>query len=251
MMRLIQANGFHPGSSDCIKNTEVLKIHLFCFKDVISVIIFLAVIVYWVLPEVAPGIFPAAAFTAIKTWGTTLPLMFALALLCVIHVGKSPITTFRELTSTSTVTVLLFIGAVTILGSAVSSADSGISACLGNILAPITSNMPPFVLVLVVALGTIVLTNFISNTVCMLLFYSLSIPIMSSMSQPVIGLTVIIGVMACFASLVPSAAVTAPFFFGPEHITVKNSFKWNIVAIVLAWAVAVFIIYPLSNVIAG
>ena len=220
-------------------------------QGIISVIIFLAVIVYWVLPEVAPGIFPAAAFTAIKTWGTTLPLMFALALLCVIHVGKSPITTFRELTSTSTVTVLLFIGAVTILGSAVSSADSGISACLGNILAPITSNMPPFVLVLVVALGTIVLTNFISNTVCMLLFYSLSIPIMSSMSQPVIGLTVIIGVMACFASLVPSAAVTAPFFFGPEHITVKNSFKWNIVAIVLAWAVAVFIIYPLSNVIAG
>ena len=220
-------------------------------QGIISLVIFLAVIAYWVLPEVVPSLFPAAALSFIKTWGTTLPLMFALALLCVIHVGGKPITTFRELTSTSTVTVLLFIGAVTILGNAVSSADSGISVCLGNILSPITSHMSPFVLVLVVALGTIVLTNFISNTVCMLLFYSLSVPIMLSMGEPVLGLTVIIGVMACFASLVPSAAVTAPFFFGPEHITVKNSFKWNIVAIVLAWAVAVFVIYPLSNLILG
>ncbi len=220
-------------------------------QGIISLVIFLAVIAYWVLPEVVPSLFPAAALSLIKTWGTTLPLMFALALLCVIHVGGKPITTFRELTSTSTVTVLLFIGAVTILGNAVSSADSGISVCLGNILSPITSHMSPFVLVLVVALGTIVLTNFISNTVCMLLFYSLSVPIMLSMGEPVLGLTVIIGVMACFASLVPSAAVTAPFFFGPEHITVKNSFKWNIVAIVLAWAVAVFVIYPLSNLILG
>ena len=220
-------------------------------QGIISIIVFLAVILYWVLPEVVPGIFPAEALAMIKTWGTTLPLMFALALLCVIHVGKKPITTFPVLTSTSTVTVLLFIGAVTILGNAVSSADSGISACLGNILSPITANMSPFVLVLVVALGTIVLTNFISNTVCMLLFYSISVPIMASMGQPVVGLTVIIGVTACFASLVPSAAVTAPFFFGPEHITVKNAFKWNVIAIVLAWAIAVFLIYPLSTVIAG
>ena len=120
-------------------------------QGIISLVIFLAVIAYWVLPEVVPSLFPAAALSLIKTWGTTLPLMFALALLCVIHVGGKPITTFRELTSTSTVTVLLFIGAVTILGNAVSSADSGISVCLGNILSPITSHMSPFVLVLVVA----------------------------------------------------------------------------------------------------
>ncbi len=216
-------------------------------QGIITVVVFAAVVVYWVLPEVAANLIPETVMSFINSWGTTIPLIFSMSLLCVLHVDGKPVTTFPVMTSTATVSMLVFIGAVTVLGNIVSNADSGISECLNNILSPVTANMSPFMLVLVVALGTIVLTNFISNTVCMLLFYSLSMPLMSAMGEPVLGLTVVIVAMASFASLVPSAAVTAPFFFGPEHITIRNSFKWNVLAIALAWVIGTFITYPLSN----
>ena len=151
------------------------------------------------------------------------------------------------MTSTSTVTVLLFIGAVSVLGSAISSPDTGISACLANILSPITSSIPIFAVIIIAFLGRIILTNFISNTVCMLLFFSLVVPIASAAGQNVSAIIILLCVLACFASLVPSAAITAPFYFGEQYITVKNSFKSNIMMIVIVWALISFVVFPLCN----
>ena len=109
-------------------------------QGIITIVLLVLVVLYWVLPTIFPSMLPAKIAAVYSTWGTTLPLIIAMALLCIIHINGKPITTFREMTSTSTVTVLLFIGAVSVLGSAISSPDTGISACLANILSPITSS---------------------------------------------------------------------------------------------------------------
>ena len=217
----------------------------------ITIILLLLVILYWILPTIFPGMLPEGIKAKYTAWGSNLPLIIAMVLLCVIHVDEKPIASFRDMTSTSTVTVLLFIGAVTVLGSAVSSADTGISVCLANLLAPVTSKMGVFMIVALSTLGCIILTNFISNTVCMLLFFSLSVPLVAAAGVPTLGVIIVLCVAACFASLVPSAAVTAPFFFGPGHITVKNTAKVNIIMILVTWAILSFVIYPLSGVILG
>ena len=216
-------------------------------QGIITIVLLLLVVLYWVLPTIFPSMLPAKIAAVYSTWGTTLPLIIAMALLCVIHINGKPITTFREMTSTSTVTVLLFIGAVSVLGSAISSPDTGISACLANILSPITSSIPIFAVIIIAFLGCIILTNFISNTVCMLLFFSLVVPIASAAGQNVSAIIILLCVLACFASLVPSAAITAPFYFGEQYITVKNSFKSNIMMIIIVWALISFVVFPLCN----
>ncbi|MCC8161743.1 MAG: anion permease, partial [Lachnospiraceae bacterium] len=216
-------------------------------QGLISLIMLLLVIVYWIVPVVFPNLLGDQLMALYNSWGSSMPLIIAIALLCVIHVDGKPISTFREMTSTTTVSTLLFIGVVVTLGTAISSESAGISAWLGNLLAPVTSNMSVFVIVVIGCLGCVILTNFISNTVSMLLFYSVMVPIVEAGGGPVIGVIVMLCMMACFASLVPSAAVTAPFFFGPGHITVKNTAKWNVVMIFVAWAITVFLIYPLCN----
>ncbi|MCU6761582.1 transporter%2C divalent anion:Na+ symporter (DASS) family [uncultured Roseburia sp.] len=213
----------------------------------ITIIMLLLVVLYWVLPTIFPSMLPENIKAVYSAYGTAFPLIIAMVLLCIIHIKGRPITTFREMTSTSTVTVLLFIGAVTVLGNAVSSPETGISACLTNILSPITSSMSIYAIVIIALLGCVILTNFISNTVCMLLFFSISVPLISAAGGNVIPLIILLCVMACFASLVPSAAITAPFYFGNENITVKNSLKWNLIMIALAWAGVSFIIYPASR----
>lgn len=216
-------------------------------QGIITIVLLVLVVLYWVLPTIFPSMLPAKIAVVYSTWGTTFPLIIAMALLCIIHINGKPITTFREMTSTSTVTVLLFIGAVSVLGSAISSPDTGISACLANILSPITSSIPIFAVIIIAFLGCIILTNFISNTVCMLLFFSLVVPIASAAGQNVSAIIILLCVLACFASLVPSAAITAPFYFGEQYITVKNSFKSNIMMIVIVWALISFVVFPLCN----
>lgn len=216
-------------------------------QGIITIVLLVLVVLYWVLPTIFPSMLPAKIAAVYSTWGTTFPLIIAMALLCIIHIDGKPITTFREMTSTSTVTVLLFIGAVSVLGSAISSPDTGISACLANILSPITSSIPIFAVIIIAFLGCIILTNFISNTVCMLLFFSLVVPIASAAGQNVSAIIILLCVLACFASLVPSAAITAPFYFGEQYITVKNSFKSNIMMIIIVWALISFVVFPLCN----
>lgn len=105
--------------------------------------------------------------------------------------------------------------------------------------------MSVFAFITLLSLVFITMTNFISNTVCMMLYYNLAIPIVAAAGLPTAGITVIICIIASFASLVPSAATTAPFFFDSGHITVKNSWKWNVAMIAAAWALVSFIVYPL------
>lgn len=94
---------------------------------------------------------------------------------------------------------------------------------------------------------TIFMTNFVSNVVSMLLFFGLVIPVIAGTAVSSVGVAIIICIVANFASLVPSAAVTAPLFFGPEHITVKNTLPWNLIMIAAAFLVSMLVLFPLGN----
>lgn len=214
-------------------------------EGAISLVVFALVILYWIIPVIFPNLLNESMTALYNKWGTSLPLIIGMSLLCIIHVNNKPIADFRDMTGTTTIITLLFIGIVSVLGTAVSSDAAGISACLNTILAPFTSNMSMFMIVVLGCLGCIILTNFISNTVSMLLFFSLILPIVQAGGGAVNLVIILLCIMACFASLVPSASVTAPFFFGPEHITVKNTFKWNVIMILFAWFITAFIVYPL------
>ena len=204
---------------------------------------------YLIDPELTPALFPEAVRSALSTWGNTIPPVAAVSLLCVIRVKGKPIASFSAVTRTTPIGILLFVAAVVVLGTAVSSETTGISAVLSNLLAPVTSVLSPFWIVFFAILFCLILTNFISNTVSMMIFYSLTIPAIASTGISQVGVIIMITCAACFASLVPSAAVTAPFFFGDGHITVRNTFKWNLVMIFCAFVTIMGVMYPLAMVL--
>ena len=221
----------------------------FSREGIIATVLFIALIAVWVVPEVFPMILPESLKTVLSTWGNTVPAIIVMCLLCVIRVGDKPIGKFSEMASAAPMSLLVFIGAVTVLGSAVSSPESGISTALNHVLEPLTSSLSITVLVGLGVLMCLVMTNFVSNVVSMLLFFGLVIPVIAGTGVSQISVTVIICLVANFASLVPSAAVTAPLFFGPGHITVRNALKWNLIAIALCFVVCMAVLYPLGNVL--
>ena len=63
------------------------------------------------------------------------------------------------------------------------------------------------------------------------------------------AVTILIGLAASMASLTPSAAVPSPLFFGPEHLTMKNTVKINLLFIFLSFVVLMLFAYPFAQLI--
>ena len=214
---------------------------------VIASVIFIIVVLCWLIPDLFPHLLPAGVQGALKKWGVTIPTIIGVALLCIIHVDDKPVGNFKSMVKSIPLSLLLFVAAVVIFGSIFSNADTGISVALNNVLGPITSNLSPFVLCAIAYLLCLVLTNFVSNTVAMILFFGICIPAIAGTAVSSVAVTITLCIIANFASLVPSAAVTAPLFFGEGHVTVKNSLKWNLIMIGFAFLVAICVMYPLGN----
>lgn len=212
----------------------------------VSVTVFLIVIFLWLFPQFGGGLAPGFNASLIQ-WGATVPPILAVAFLCVLRINGKYIAKFGDLVARIPLGVVIFTATVTALGSAISSEETGISAFLRNTLAPITSGMSPILIVAFTLLGTLVLTNFISNTVAMLLFYSVATSLLAGFSGiPMIGLTILIGMLASSGLLLPSAAISCPLFFGPEHLTVKEMLKYSTLIICGMFILTMLLIWPLA-----
>lgn len=214
-----------------------------------SLVVFIIVIIAWLVPDIFQKVLPTSIITTLKTLGVTIPTILGVAVLCMVHIDGKPVGDFRTMTKSVPVSLLIFCGAVIIFGNIFSSKDAGISTALNNVLSPVTSNMAPVVLCALVFLLCLIMTNFVSNTVAMFLFFAICLSALAGTNVSMVAVTIIISMVANFASLVPSAAVTAPLFFGDGYITVKNTFKWNLIMIGLTFIVTIGIIYPLGNAI--
>lgn len=218
-------------------------------SGIIASVVFIIVIAFWLIPDLFPNLLPAPVQASLKAWGVTVPTIVGASLLCMIKVDGKPVGNFKSMVKSVPLSLLIFVGAVVVFGSIFSSADSGISVALSNILTPITANMSPFVLCAIAYALCLIMTNFVSNTVAMFLFFGICTPLLVGTAVSPVAVTITIAILANFASLVPSAAVTSPLFFGPEHITVKNSLKWNLVMIAICFVVSIVLLYPLGNAI--
>ena len=214
---------------------------------IIASVVFFIVVLSWIIPDLFPTLLPEAVQSTLKTWGPTIPTILGASFLCIVKVDNKPIGRFPNMIKSVPLSLLIFCGAVIVFGSIFNSPDAGISVALNNVLEPITSNLSPFVLCAIAYFLCLVLTNFVSNTVAMILFFSICIPALANTGVSNVAVTITLCIIANFASLVPSAAVTAPLFFGDGHITVKNSLKWNLIMIALTFLVSIFVLYPLGN----
>jgi di/tricarboxylate transporter len=166
-----------------------------------------------------------------------------------IRVKNKPIANYTEMTKNIPIGVLGFIGAVLVFGNALNHADAGIIAQLRHALEPFTSQMSPTIIVGIAIVGSLILTKFISNTVTMLLFVHITLPLVVGSDLSLAAVTILIGLAASLGALLPSSNVMAPVMFGPEHITFANTWKYNLIFLLLAYLPTLFILFPFANAI--
>ncbi len=227
-----------------LKNEEPMST-----EEKLTLAVFIGVVLMWLLPGIIKGFLPGVA-SAISTLGTPTPAIIGTVLLCIIHVKGKPLMNFGETVSKGVPWGAVFmVAATSILGSALTNKDAGVTAVITTALEPIIGDMSPILFVLIVSLATVIITNFASNTVTVTLMYSISVPLV--MSGAVHGvnpaaLTCIIGAGACVACATPPSTAHAAIAAGTGWLKTDTMLKTGLLWSVMAAVVFALVGYPIA-----
>jgi sodium-dependent dicarboxylate transporter 2/3/5 len=208
--------------------------------------VFIIVIAFVVLPQ----IFKVGPFLGyLNGLGVVVPAIFGVVALALLRADGKPIldvpAAFRKVPWPP----IIFAGTVSVFATPLSSEATGITTWLGNILQPSIGQLSPVLIVTVLIALAIIMTNFLSNTVTQVLFFNIGAVLLATSNYNLAAFAVIIAIASGMATITPSAAVPSPFFFGPGHLTMKATLKWNLIFIVACFVICAFVGVPLASAI--
>lgn len=218
-------------------------------EEKIVVTVFLAVVMIWMAPGLIGGIMPQAT-RFLNGLGNAIPPMLGLIVLSLIKVEGKLIMNFAETMSKGVPWSSWLLVATTImLGSAITNKDIGLTAWLGNMIAPAVSELPPIICVVLIVSFTVLITNFATNVVAVTLVCSVALPLVISGAVPNLNapaMATVIGMGACVAMATPPSTAPAAIAVGTGWLDTGTMFKWGMLICAIAVIVLTFIAYPLA-----
>ena len=219
-------------------------------KGKISAAAFIAAIALILLPELLVSVLPGFAGYW-KTCGVVVPAILAMSVLCIIRVGGEPVLDMKAALKSLPMGAIIFAGVVCVMSTPITSELTGINVWLSNILQPLVAGLNPFLIVFVLCVFALIMTNFLSNVVTMVLFFNIGVALLTGGSVNLGMFSILIGIMSAIACLTPAACAPMPLVFGPGHVTMKNTIRANLFFIVLTLIVTLAYIIPVAPLVLG
>lgn len=212
-----------------------------------SAIVYGLAILVWMLPGLSNVFFPALKPITSKLNNLYAPIVALLILQLVKLEDGKPVLTYKDALANVNWNTVVFIGCIMCIGAAVSNGASGIKDWLTLVMTPIFAKIPVGIFVFIIVAVGIILTNFISNAVCVAIMMALSMPLATGVyagqvNPVLVGLLVIYAVQNAWSTppATPSSAVAASYGW----LDTSNMFKWGMVIAVIF----IFIAFGLGNV---
>lgn len=156
--------------------------------------------------------------TFCKGMGSALPILLCICVMCIIPVEGKPLMDFNAMTKKIAWQSCMMIGTVRLLGTVVADEELGITPWIQQSFGPVIQGMSP-VLFMVVCVGMVLLlTNFVSNSIAMVLFkvaapLALLVP---GINGPALGVVMICA--AHYAMWTPGCTTTTSFVVGSGDV---------------------------------
>lgn len=216
----------------------------------ISVVVFLIAIALIILPEVLKSALPQ--FAAFWTGcGVVVPAILACTVMCMIHIGGKPVLDMPAAMKTLPMGAIVFAGVVCVMSTPITSELTGINVWMSNSLQPMLAGVSPVVIMIILTVGALVMTNFLSNVVTMTLFFNIGVALLNGGSLHMGMYSMVIGLASAMATLTPGACAPMPLIFGPGHVTMGNTVKTNLLFIILSFVVIMAFVVPFAPVVLG
>lgn len=209
-------------------------------------------VLLWFLPDIINYTAPREfAKVVTQRMGLTIPALLVPIAMCLTPVrGGGTVLTWEEWAKGVDWGMVIFIGGVLGLGSALSTAETGIPVALERGLGPMLGGLPEYAFVLAMSFVVILVTGFTSNLVCVSIFVPLGITLSKALGigHPV-ALGVVLGICASLAYLVPSGSTTNAIVAGSGWLRLSVMLRQGIVLTLIHTLVVTFVTYPLAKMI--
>ncbi len=191
----------------------------------------IALVVLTILPSCLPA---GGVKKFFNTFGTTTVILLVVAVVTALRDkdGK-PYFTFKELANNGIAWPLLFmVATATVMGGALSSADSGFTATLTNLFGPILSNASAYGCAVIIAAVTLALTNVINNTVAAAIMVPVMYPFATTLGINPLMMTAMICFCANCGLLLPCASPAGAMLHGnKEWVSTKDAEIFSLLGI--------------------
>ena len=165
----------------------------------------------------------------------TVPAMILICVLCLIRAEGKPVMDLKAAVGNVSLAFIIFMSAAVFLGTMLGFGDGGIGPWLGTIIAPVVDNMSPFMIVVVMMTLAIILSQFASNIVVVVLFLTIGAPLfMDGGGIGPVAFAILVGFISGMSCATPPSVITAALYYGPGHIVAKDVLKQNLIFLVFA-----------------
>lgn len=146
----------------------------------------------------------------------------------------------------------MFIASIMGLGSFMGNANIGIPDWMSQVLAPVFSNISPFVFLVIMVLLADLMTNFTSNTVTVSVMLAVAMPLAMGVYEGQISVFLVAALVTSAANngwTTPPASPTAAVVYGSDWVDTKSMIVWGLLAMVLHVIVTMTLGYALGSVL--
>lgn len=243
------AGRFDPMASQYIRD-EVAGLGRVKREELVSVGVFAAVVICWMLPDLAAGAWPALA-SYLRGLGYATPALFGAAILCFLTVRGKPLLTFSDWMGRSVEWgSVALVAAIMALGDVVADPATGIPEFLTATFAPLATNLSTAGFLVLVSLWVVLQTNVMSNFVSMALVYNTMAPLAAAtdLADPV-ALGVVLAVASRYAFCLPAATVVTALVIGSGWVPVRFMLRYGALLILPIVLLSAFVFYPFIHVV--
>jgi sodium-dependent dicarboxylate transporter 2/3/5 len=217
---------------------------------------FLCAILLWFVPDLAR--FTASRETADllqRNLHMSVPAILIPVLMCLVPVRDTKrrfVLTWPEWMAGVDWGLVIFIGGVMGLGTAVGEEATGLPGYVRTILQPSLGQLSEGPFVLVMSAGVILVTSVISNMVTLAIFVPLGLTLSQSLgvADPV-ALGIVLGIGPSLDYLLPSGTTTNAIVAGSGYLRVSTMVRHGIILFVVHTLLLAYVGYPFAKLVLG
>ncbi|WP_444641904.1 SLC13 family permease [Caproiciproducens sp. R1] len=206
---------------------------------------FAAVVLCWVAGDITQPI--PLLYNTIGAFcsglGSAIPILLCVCVLCVVPVDGKPLMNFNTMTKKIAWQSCMMIGTVRLLGTVFADEKLGITAWMQSVFGPVVQGMPAALFVVVCIGIALLATNFVSNSIAMVLFkvaapLTLLIP---GVNGPALGVVMICAIH--YAMWTPGCTTTTSFVCGSGDVEGSFMVRYGWVPMIAAFIALVTVGY--------
>ena len=217
-----------------------------------SVAGFAAAIFLWFLPDLLRLALPPESMPSFAArLGLAVPALLLPCALCLIPVkqpGRTRVLTWEEWSSGVDWGMVLFMGGVLALGTAIGEPETGLTAFVQQRLGPAITGLPEYLFVFALSTAVIVATNLMSNLVTTAIFVPLGLTLSLSLGvgHP-LAIGIILGIAPSLDYILPSGTTTNAIVAGTGWLRIGMMARMGTILAILHAFIIALLVYPFAK----